>query len=133
MRRNTILGGLVLVCLVTLIPLGCGGGGGYGGGGGGGTIPTGTITSIAITPTSASIAMGGMEQFKAVAMDANGNTVKNAALLWSSSNTAVATVDNSGLATATAVGSTQITASISYSGGVYGMGVTYTSNMAMLA
>ncbi|HLW75143.1 MAG TPA: Ig-like domain-containing protein [Gammaproteobacteria bacterium] len=132
MRRNTVLGGLVVVCLVTLILLGCGGGGGYGGGGGGGNIPPGTITTIAITPTSASVAMGSMQQFKAVAMDANGNTVQNSALVWASSNTAVATVDNSGLATAKAAGSTQITASITYSGGYYGMGITYTSNNAML-
>lgn len=134
MRRFTVLGGLAVISLATLVFIGCGGGGygsSYGGGGGGG-IPSGTITSIVISPVSASIAVGGTQQFTAVAKDAMGNTVTGAALVWASSDTAVATVNNAGLATAKAAGSAGITASITYSGGVYGMPVTYTSNTAML-
>jgi Bacterial Ig-like domain (group 2) len=132
MRRITVLSGIALVSLAALIPLGCGGGGygsSYGGGGGGGG---GTITSIVISPAMASITVGGTQQFTAVAKDSMGNTVTGAALVWASSNTAVATVNNGGLATAKVVGSTGITASITYSGGVYGNPVTYTSNTATL-
>ncbi|HET7176921.1 MAG TPA: Ig-like domain-containing protein [Gammaproteobacteria bacterium] len=117
----------------------CGGGGGYGGGGGssgggGSTI----ITQITISPGTSSVAKGKTQQYKAVTMDMNGNTVGAGNLLnWNSSNTSVATVNGSGLATAKGIGTTTITASISYnsSGGIYGGGgnpITYTSNMATL-
>src|SRR5690348_6189113 len=130
MRRITLYLGLSLISLTALLGLGCGGGvGSYGGGGGGGT---GIVTSIAITPLNANITTSGMQQYKAVAKDSMGNVVSGAALVWASSDNAVATVDNSGLATAKAVGTTDITASITYSGGIYMTPVTYTSNMAML-
>lgn len=131
MRRFTVQGGLAVISLATLVLFGCGGGGygsGYGSGGGGG----GFVTSIVISPATASIAVGGTQQFTAVAKDSMGNVVTGAALVWASSNTAVATVSNAGLATAKAAGSAGITASITYNGGAYGMGVTYTSNTAML-
>lgn len=130
MRRITLYLGLSLISLTALLGLGCGGGGGYGGGGGGGG--TGNVMTIAITPTTSSITMTGTQQYTAVAKDANGNVVTGAALVWASSDMAVATVDGNGLATAKAVGSTNITASITYSGGAYGGGFTYTSNTAML-
>lgn len=126
----SLLGFLALVA--------CGGGGGYGGGGGssgggGSTI----ITQITISPGTSSVAKGKTQQYKAVTMDMNGNTVTGATLMWASSNTSVATVNGSGLATAKIAGTTTISASISYnsSGGVYGGGgnpITYTSNMATL-
>jgi hypothetical protein len=128
MRRILVTSGLFLAALFLQA---CGGGYGssYGGGGGG----TGFITSIVISPATASITVSGTKQFKAVAKDANGNTVTGAALVWKSSNTAVASVNSAGLATALAVGSTSITASITYnSGGYNNMPVTYTSNAAML-
>lgn len=111
---------------------GCGGGGLYGGGGGGGSAPSGTITLIAISPATATVAVNGTQQYATVAKDANGNTVTGANFTWVSSNPSVATVNSSGLATGVAAGTTTITASINYSGGVYGMGVTYTSNAATL-
>lgn len=115
---------------------GCGGG--YGsnsyGGGGGGTGGTGAVSMINITPTNASISVGATQQFTATAKDSAGATVTGASLNWASSNTAVATVDNKGLVTAVSVGSTGITASITYMGGVYGnTPVTITSNSATLA
>lgn len=131
MHRTTLYLGLSLISLVALLGVACGGGYGgsnYGGGGGGG----GNVTSIAITPVTASITSTGMQQYTAVAKDSMGNVVTGAALVWASSNTATATINNSGLATAKAVGTTNITASITYSGGIYGMNYTYTSNTAML-
>src|SRR5579872_4324640 len=125
----------------------CGGSGGlYGnsssgsGSTGGSTSGSGSnaiITSIVISPTSASITTSGMKQFTAVTKDMNGNTVTGASLMWSSSNASVATVNSSGVATGKMAGTTTITASISYnsSGGIYGGSgtpITYTSNMATL-
>ncbi|HEV2322170.1 MAG TPA: Ig-like domain-containing protein, partial [Gammaproteobacteria bacterium] len=108
---------------------------GGGGGGGGNTI----ITQITISPGTASVAKGKTQQYVAVTKDMNGNTVDGSNLLtWSSSNTSVATVNSSGLATAKGIGTTSITASVSYnsSGSIYSGGgtpITYTSNMAKLS
>ena len=130
MRRIITTSGLALISAAALLALGCGGGGygsNYNSGGGGGT---GNIVSIVISPGSTSLTVGGMQQFTYVAKDVNGNQVTNASLNWASSNSAVASVDGNGLATAKAVGSAGITASVSYGGGVYSMPVTYTSNTA---
>lgn len=121
--------GLFAGLLLTIA--GCGGAGGYGGGGGG-SPPSGTITTITISPATATIAVNGTQQYTAVGKDSNGNTVNGATFTWASSVPAVATVNNSGLATGVAAGTTTITASITYNGGIYGMGVTYTSNPATL-
>ena len=123
--------------LTLLLLTACGGAGGAYGGGGGGSGSTGIVTSIAITPGNASVAAGGMQQYKATTKDSSGKTVTNAALTWTSSNTSVAKVTNSGLATAVAAGTVTIQASISYnsSGGAYGgtgTATTYKSNMATL-
>ena len=70
-----------------------------------------TLVSISVTPSSASVAAGVKEQFSATGTYSDGSrkditkTVK-----WSSGNTAVATVNNSGLATGVAVGSVTIQA-----------------------
>jgi hypothetical protein len=140
MRRILSLAGLVLTSAALLFFLGCGGGtGGYGGGGGnnssgGGT--SGIATKISISPDTASITMTGTQQFTAVSMDANGNTLTGVPLNWASSNTAVATVSATGMASAVGTGTTSITASVTYSsGGSYsspGNGTTYTSNKATL-
>ena len=122
--------------LATLALAGCGsgyGGNSYGGGGGGVSGGTGAISMISITPATASISVGATQQLTATAKDNAGTTVSGASLSWASSNTAVATVDGNGLATAVAVGSSAITASITYMGGVYGnTPVTITSNAATL-
>lgn len=133
MRRTTIPAGLIAVSLASLLLWSCGGSGGYGSSGGGGS--TGIATNISISPDAASITMGTTEQYKAVAKDMNGNTLSGVTLTWRSSNTAVATVDSSGLATAVTSGTAGITASVTYnSGGSYtsGPGTTYTSNTAIL-
>ena len=120
--------------MAVLALTGCGGG--YGGssyGGGGVSGGTGAISMISITPTSASISVGATQQYTADARDSAGAQVKGATLDWTSSNTAVATIDSNGLATAVTVGSSSITASITYMGGTYGnTPVTVTSNAVML-
>ena len=134
MRKIFVLCSLGLVSGLALLS-GCGGGGGaYGGGGGGGTAP-GIITSLIVSPATASVTVSGMQTFTVVTKDANGNVVTGTAVKWRSSNPAVATISSSGVATGVAVGSTSITASVTYSsGGIYttGPGTTYTSNMATL-
>jgi Bacterial Ig-like domain (group 2) len=70
-----------------------------------------TPTSISITPVSPSIVNGSSKQFVATGTFLD-NTTQNLTtqVTWSSSNTDVATINPSGLATSIAAGSTTITA-----------------------
>lgn len=125
--------GALLVAL-TLLVAACGGSGyggsGYGGGGGGGG--TGPVASISITPTSMSVSKGSTQTYTATAKDSGGNTVTGVTYNWASSSPGIAAVNSSGVATADADGTTMITASVTYSGGIYGMNQTITSNSATL-
>lgn len=71
------------------------------------------VTSITVTPATSSIeVLGGTQQFSAEVQDQNGNTMTGQTVLWSSDDENVASVDQSGRATALAEGSVRITASI---------------------
>ena len=84
--------------------------------GGGGSSPSASsLVSIAVTPTSPSIALGIAEQFTAMGTFSDGSKQNVTTLVtWSSTNTAVATISNTsalnGLATSKGTGSTTITA-----------------------
>lgn len=96
-----------------------------GGGGDGGTQPP-VVTSVVITAPTVPPAFQTLTrtaQFTAVARDGAGAPVAGATIAWTSTSTAVATVNGSGLATAVGNGTTQITAS---SGGIPSTGVTVT-------
>ncbi|HZS70652.1 MAG TPA: Ig-like domain-containing protein [Candidatus Acidoferrum sp.] len=75
------------------------------------TVTAPVVASITVSPSSPSIAVGATQQFTATAKDSGGNTISGVTFTWNSANTSVATIDNSGLATALLAGSTQITAS----------------------
>lgn len=79
---------------------------------GGGTEPARVATTVVITPSTASFtAIGQTQQFAAVVKDQNGNDMANATVSWSSSNTAAVSINSaSGLATAVANGTAQVTA-----------------------
>jgi adhesin/invasin len=75
------------------------------------TSPPPTITTIEVTPDTATLTVLGMTlQYTAVAKDASGNVVPNVLFTWFSSDTTVATIDATGVATAVADGHTTITA-----------------------
>ncbi len=75
---------------------------------------------VAVTPASAMLsAIGDTARFAAEVQDANGNAIAGAAVTWASGDDGVATVDASGLATATGNGTAMITAT---SGGQSGSG-----------
>ncbi len=119
----------IAITAVLLSIQGCGGPSGYGGGGG---SSGGQVASITITPATSTIAVNGMQQYMATAKDSNGNSLSGVTYTWASSSNSVATVNANGLATGVAAGTTMITASVTYSGGIYGMGYTITSNSATL-
>ncbi|MBK8060305.1 MAG: Ig-like domain-containing protein [Gemmatimonadaceae bacterium] len=84
------------------------------GGGGENTVGPGGVASVALNAPSLSMLPGLSDQLTAVAKDAQGNTIATApAATWTTSNSAVASVNATGLVTANAVGSASITATIS--------------------
>jgi len=118
----------IAITAVLLSIQGCGAGG-YGSGG---SSSSGNVANITIVPMTSTIAVNGMQQYTATAKDSGGNTVNGVTYTWASSSNSVAAVNANGLATGVAAGTTMITASVTYSGGIYGMGTTITSNSATL-
>jgi len=76
------------------------------------TVATKTVTSVGITPGSASATVGQTAQLVAVAKDAQGVAMTGKSFTWASSNNAVATVSASGLVTAVTAGTATITATV---------------------
>ena len=72
------------------------------------------VTSIAISAMTPSLVNGSTEQFTATGIHSDGSTANiTTQVAWASSSSAVATISTSGFATAVAVGSAEITASLS--------------------
>ncbi len=77
------------------------------------TVTAPTIVSIAVTPEGLTLAIGIKQQFVATATYSDGTSQDLATgVTWNSSSPSVATIDNSGLATTVAAGSTIITATV---------------------
>ncbi len=72
--------------------------------------PTPVLTTIKVSPATASVVAGGTQTFTTVTLDQFSNSIA-ATVTWSSSNTAVGTIDSAGRFTAKAAGTTTITAS----------------------
>lgn len=77
------------------------------------------VVSVTVSPTSATVEVGGTQQFTAVAKDENGNAVSDS-VIWTSSDASVVSVSTSGMATGVAAGNAAITATV---GGVAGSAV----------
>lgn len=110
---------LVLGVMFSTTLTGCGSGGS-----GGSQNPSinpdpAIITTINVTPATASVVAGKTSQLSVEAFDQNGRPI-SASINWSSSDTAIATVSNSGLVTAMSAGKATITAT---SGSISGKAV----------
>jgi uncharacterized protein YjdB len=68
------------------------------------------VASLSISPPSASVLVGGTVSLVATTLDSGGGVLTGRAVTWSSSNTAIASVNGSGVVTAATTGSTTITA-----------------------
>jgi Big-like domain-containing protein len=68
------------------------------------------VASVSVTLANSSLTPGLTTQATATTRDANNNVLTGRSIAWNSSNNALATVSASGLVTALAVGSVQITA-----------------------
>ncbi len=75
-------------------------------------VTAATLSSVSITPGSASIAQGTSQQFTAIGTFSDNSAQDLTSLVtWQSSSPSVAAIINTGLATGVAIGSVQITAS----------------------
>ena len=70
------------------------------------------VATLAVSPPATTLAIGAVQQFTASAFDASGGPLTGRPVIWSSSNTAVATVSTQGLVTAVAPGTATITAAV---------------------
>jgi hypothetical protein len=73
------------------------------------TVTPATLTSLAVTPSNASIVKGGAKAFSATGTYSDGTT-GGVAVTWSSATPAVASINAAGLATGLTAGTTTITA-----------------------
>lgn len=132
-KRLTI--GTLFLLILSLIMTGClsgksGGSGGNGGSGGGGN---GNLTSITVTPAAPKVAPGDSKQFKAMGhFDDGSNRDITSTASWSSSNTAIATVDQTGMALAVDSGSATITASSNSISGSTSLNVANLTNVSII-
>ena len=101
---------LLMGVLLLVIPLGgiaCGGDDGE-------NPPTSaTLTAITVSPATATVALGGTQQFTVTGTWSDKKARAVTGITWTSSSTSVATVSADGLATAVAEGTTTITATAS--------------------
>jgi uncharacterized protein YjdB len=75
------------------------------------TVGPQTLTSMAVTPTNPSVPLNFQQQFVATGTFTDSSTQQlTTGVVWSSSDTTVATVDQNGLATSVGVGTATITA-----------------------
>ncbi|MDV4343621.1 tandem-95 repeat protein [Methanoculleus sp. YWC-01] len=68
------------------------------------------LTRIDVSPAEATLDVGATRQFTATGYDQYGNPIPAGEIVWSSTNDTVGTIDATGLFTATAEGSTTVTA-----------------------
>jgi len=74
------------------------------------TVTPKAVASVVVLPGAAETVVGGATQLRAATYDHSGAPLTGRVVMWSSSNTAVATVDTSGLVTGRAVGTVTISA-----------------------
>ena len=89
------------------------------------TTTAATISSIAVSPANATIAVGATQQFIAVATYSDASTaIITTSAAWTSANNAIATVLNTGVATGVTPGATTITATAGGQSGSANLTVT---------
>ncbi len=70
------------------------------------------VASVLVTPTAVTLPAGASEQMTASGRDAKGASLTGRPVAWASSNPAVATINASGIVTAVAAGSANLTATV---------------------
>jgi uncharacterized protein YjdB len=84
------------------------------------TVTPGAVATVTVSAPSTRVNRGATLQLTATAQDNQGNTIANQSFLWSSANTATATVSTTGLVTGKRTGTVTITAKTAATGGKSG-------------
>jgi uncharacterized protein YjdB len=82
------------------------------------------VATITVTPSPTSIAVGATVALQATLKDASGNVISGPTVNWSSSNTAIATVNGSGVVSGVAAGTVTVTASAAGKSGTGSVTIT---------
>src|SRR5438105_3578574 len=88
------------------------------------TVTNVPVASMTVSPATATVTIGTTTQLTATPKDANGTALSGRAVIWATSNAAVATVSASGLVTGVAAGSATITATSEGQSGTSAITVT---------
>jgi uncharacterized protein YjdB len=88
------------------------------------TPPNPVVTTVTVSPASASVAVGATSVLQATVKDQNGNAMTGQTVTWSTNNGAAATVNSSGVVTGVVAGSATITAASSGKTGTSAITVT---------
>ncbi len=89
------------------------------------TVTAAALVSIAVTPSNSGMAIGTTKQFTATGTFSDSTTQDiTASVLWGSSSPAAATINNQGLASSVAAGTTTITATVGSVSGSTGLTVS---------
>lgn len=75
-------------------------------------IDVGMVASVTVLPSPDTLAVGSEVALVATAVDAHGNTITGHSVTWQSSDTSIATVDNTGRVTGVALGTASVSATI---------------------
>jgi len=75
--------------------------------------PVSVVKSVVVTPSSVTGTVGQSAQFSAAAFDSAGRAITGLPVTWASTSTAIVTITSAGRATAVAVGTAAVTATIS--------------------
>jgi hypothetical protein len=95
-------------------------------------IETGIVGTVVVSPAEATIAIGETQQFSAALYDLHGQSLVGPAVVWSSADLDVATVDGGGLAMGIDEGTAAITASSGPATGVAALSVSGTQTDAFV-
>ena len=88
------------------------------------TVTAAPVASVTVTPPTATVVAGQTVTLEARTLDASGGTLTGRAVTWSSSNTAAATVSQSGVVSGVAPGNATITATSEGKSGTSAVTVT---------
>jgi len=88
------------------------------------TQPNPVVTTVTVSPPSASVAVGSTSALQATVKDQSGNTMTGQTVTWSTSNGVAATVSSTGIVSGVAAGSATITASTAGVSGTSAITVT---------
>jgi uncharacterized protein YjdB len=91
------------------------------------TVALAPVASVAVTPASVSLIVGGTQQLSAVTKDSAGNVLTGRTVTWASNASGIAGVSASGLVTGVAAGSATITATSEGKSGTSAVTVTASS------